>query len=252
MNVRHRIVAGCILFLVVASTPYAQLPTTTSAAPLPPRIAKAAKRTDGGTDSRATADRRVITLINETRRTIPTGLDEAAARQVIAILLEDRQLDMAEYDLLDELTQPKIRAISLGAPDSPDTSIIIGTQSGAVARILESALDQHVEAMLGNPPTPEGWARMLSLAEFSDASELRIRRLLVRQLRERLDQSNMANAYDPLARQISLHFDNNAKLPPERVATGRTFLWMACKDLDNATGNKAVPDFLYDWVRPKP
>lgn len=251
MNVRHRIIAGCILSLVAASNACAQLPSTQSPKPLPPRIAKAAKRSDGGMDSRATADPRVIKLINEIRRTVPTGLDEAAARQVVVILLEDRQLDMAEYDLLDELTQPAIRAVSLRAADSPDTSVIIGTQSGAVAKILESALDQHVEAMLGNPPTADGWARMLSLAEFSDASELRIRRLLVRQLRERLDQSNMANAYDPLARQIALHFDNNAKLPPERVATGRTFLWMACKDLDNATGDKVVPDFLYDWIRPK-
>ena len=108
-----------------------------------------------------------------------------------------------------------------------------------------------MEATLGNPPTAAGWARMLSLAEFSGPSELRIRRLLVRQLRAHLDQSNLANAYDPLARQIALHFDNNAKLPPERVATGRTFLWMACKDLDNATGDKAVADFLYEWARPK-
>jgi len=85
-------------------------------------------------------------------------------------------------------------------------------------------------------------------------AQLFLRADLVRfpgQLRERLDQSNLANAYDPLARRISLHFDNNAKLPHERVATGRTFFWTACKDLDHATGDKAVPDFLYDWVRPK-
>ena len=60
-------------------------------------------------------------------------------------------------------------------------------------------------------------------------------------LRERLDQSNMANAFDRLATRLTLHFDNNAKLPPERVATGRTFLWMPRKDLDNATGAKPSP-----------
>lgn len=254
MDKRTRIIAGCLTLSMCITAAIAQTAPGGGAGArpaVPPRISKEAGRTDGGTDARAIADPRIVALIVETKRRVPIGLDEAAARQLVAFVLEDRQVDMAEYDLLDELTQNKIRVISVSSSANPADSVIIGIQFGAVARILEACLDQHVEKFLTSPPTTAGWAQTLDLAEFSAASELRIRRLLTRQLQERQARSSVGNAYEPLSTLITQHFKAIEQLPAARVNAGAHFLWAACKDLDNATGDQAVPDFLYNWVRPK-
>lgn len=249
MNRHSRTILVGLALLCGANTVHAQGKTLQ---PLAPRISVMAKRTDGGTDSQVVVDPRVMAIVVETRRVVPTGLDPAAASQVLEVLLEDKRLDMAEYDFLDELTQPRIRAVALRTADKTIEPLIMGTQSGAVARIFTTALDEHVERILGNPPTPQGWEQILGLAEYSYASELRIRALLTRRLKERLDQSSAGNAYAPFSDLLTLHDKNNATLPPERANAGRILLWMACKDLDNATQDKALPDILYEWVRPKP
>ncbi|MFM7320404.1 MAG: hypothetical protein ACKO5K_02625 [Armatimonadota bacterium] len=212
--------------------------------------ASAENRATGGNNSRAVADPRVFAMIEDTHRTAPNGFTEASAKEIVAIVLEDGVLDPEEYDLLDELTQGKIRVINITAKGTNKTHLV-GVQHGAVQRMLAAPLDEHVNKLLANPPTQASWAAFVDRYEYSGSSAARVVESLVRRIAAKWQDSNIGNAYGPYSDAVSALFGLCKALPAEKQTPARWLLNRACKQHDNARRD-AVPDFLYSYVRPNP
>ncbi|MCX6367119.1 MAG: chitobiase/beta-hexosaminidase C-terminal domain-containing protein [Armatimonadetes bacterium] len=208
---------------------------------------KLAEMPPRGNDSRAVADPRILALIRQTRATAPNGFTEASAKEVVGILLEDGKLDPVEYDLLDELTQPRIRAISLATPGSTET-IIVGTQSGTVHKVLSAPLDDQVRKLLDAPLTQANWASLVERYVYSVSSAVRTVSLLQRLIAARWEASSISNAYEAYAETVGKLFEFSKALPIDKQKSGRLLLYQACKGHDGSR-NDVVPDFLYNWVR---
>jgi len=91
---------------------------------------------------------------------------------------------------------------------------------------------------------------LVSVAQFSPTSNVRFRTQMSAVLNTQWEKSSIANAYQPFADQVSAWFKLNEQLPMERQTAGRWLMAGAAKMLDNAR-NDRIPDFLYDWLRPK-
>ena len=216
----------------------------------PPSGGRPSAFASGGNNSRAVVDPRILQIMREGRKTIPTVFDTASAANVVAILLEDNKLDPADFDFLDELTQSRIRAISVESSANPSESELVGTQSGKVAAIFEAPLLKRTSDLIAAAVSGETWSELVSLAQYSPSSNVRFRKQMTAILNTEWEKSSVSNAYGPFADKVSAWFKLNEQLPKERQTPGRWLMVGAAKQLDNAR-NDSIPDFLYDWLRPK-
>jgi hypothetical protein len=236
---------GYLLTIVEAPLPAAAAP-----APAPARPANPPPKSTGGHDSRVFADKRVVALIAKVRATVPTGFTDASAKEVVTILLEDGRLDLAEYDLLDELTQPKIRAITIWASAGEET-VMVGTQSGTVHKVLSEPLDNEARKLLGDSPTQANWAALVDRYEHSPSSAARTVTALQGLIAANWERSSMSDAYEAYSKMVTKLFDLSKALPAEKQKSARWLLNRACTQHDRLLKDQ-VPDFLYNWVKPSP
>lgn len=216
----------------------------------PPSGGRPSAFAPGGNNSRAVVDPRILQIMRDGRKTIPTVFDTTSAANVVAILLEDNKLDPADFDFLDELTQSRIRAISVESSANASESELVGTQSGKVAAVFEAPLQKRTSDLIAAAVSAETWSDLVSLAQFSASSNLRFRKQMNEVLKVEWEKSAVSNAYGPFADKVSAWFKLNEQLPKERQTPGRWLIYGAAKQLDNAR-NDSIPDFLYDWIQPK-
>ncbi len=210
----------------------------------------ALNKATGGNDSRAVADPRIHALIRQARSVAPNGFTVDSAKEVVAILLEDGKLDAGEFDLLDELTQGAIRAISIDQPGSKE-STMVGTQSGTVQRVLCAPLDEQVRKLLAEPLVEANWAELVDRYEHSGSSAARVVSALQGLMAGKWEASSISDAYEAYAATVSKLFGYSKALPADKQKSARWLLHRACSQHDRQR-NDAVPDFLYNWVKPTP
>lgn len=204
----------------------------------------------------ATVDGKVHDLNEETFRTLQairrrnpnSTLTESEARELKAAILKDQELDDAERDLLEEMTQSQFRGITVFLADDESNRVVAYPTSANAKRVLQDTLDPPLDLEAAWQQGNEGWNNLVRYRAKTSVSEARTEAFVQARLAEAWDQSNMGNAYKPLRDLISLLYGYTG-LPGADLNSGRTLLYRTLKALDSERQDK-VPDFLYNWVRP--
>lgn len=165
-----------------------------------------------------------------------------------AALWKDGQLDAAETDLLDELTQeltPPGSILIMGEDGA--TPLTRSTTSGrALVYLVWAKLPEHVRTK----GWAEDWGPFLAYASQSPEQARQIVAFLTLDLGRFHASSNMANSYGPLRQRIQAMEERANALPAERAATVKALMYRAAEQLDRLELDQ-VHDFLYKYLQPK-
>jgi hypothetical protein len=165
-------------------------------------------------------------------------------------------VDAAEADLLKELTQDNSNKVNVNAAKAPGfnpSDIAFKTTSGKVKQLLTTALEQASTGSANNDIKklwsggPDGLKR---LTEMYKANPEKTADQLVDVFQKSWEQSNIGNGYKPLRDAIGVAYSGLLASPdPETQRLGRELLHKSIAKMDAKAGD-AVPDFLYNWIRP--
>ncbi|PIQ27184.1 hypothetical protein COW36_16660 [bacterium (Candidatus Blackallbacteria) CG17_big_fil_post_rev_8_21_14_2_50_48_46] len=203
-----------------------------------------------GIDGRVTGlNKDVFQTLQNIKKTNPGALTEANAKELQTAINKDGKIDNAEQDLLSELTQSKIRAINIQSADSPANSVVFGTTSGKARALLQETQTPTAELDRLATQGADGIQALTKIYQRSPADADRVISALARKGLEAWDKSSVTNAYGPLTAMITSAYSGISKMEGQDNSDARWMLHKAMQKIDQTKGD-AVPDFLYNWVRP--
>lgn len=184
----------------------------------------------------------------------PNGpLTDADATRIKTAILKDNKVDEAEADLLQEIMGGGGN-IDVSAKKesgfSPSDIQFNKTASAGAKKILESIkpLDDKDIAALWNGG-PAGFAKLVDAYSTSSQNAEKITKFIGDEVLKTWDKSSLGNGYAPLRSLISSSTDNLGKLQGTQNEQGRKMLHGGMAQADKKV-NDAIPDFLYNWIRP--
>lgn len=177
------------------------------------------------------------------------SLTEADARQLSQAIKKDGTIDAAEQDLLTELTQSNVRAITISSAQSPANSVTFGTTSGRTRQVLQETQTPTAQLRALAQQGGNGIRELTKIYQRSPADAERVVNVLASQGMSAWEQSSVGNAYGPLRGMISAAYSGVSQLEGQDNSDARNMLHKAMNQIDRAN-NDAVPDFLYNWIRP--
>jgi hypothetical protein len=174
----------------------------------------------------------------------------ANAAHIVSLVMADGKLDAAETDLLEELADSNIRAVTIRREGSPEPSVVFGTQGGDAGKALDAALDAPLIALWNGDHAD--WGALVTLHATGPApARDRVAKLTLNYMLEAARQSEAANAYGPFRQVISSRFALANKLPPEAQQHSRALLYDAAQSAHSRLPDR-TPRYLFDWLAPKP
>lgn len=202
-------------------------------------------------NGRAEATDAIMAVLVESRKRAEIGpLIEAEAVEIRRLILADGKVDAAEDDLIRELVSPHVRAITISPRGGRGDAVVLGTQSGKPRAQLEGILLERYDRYWQDR-NGAGWKELVREAGKSKTDHDRILYHLAKPATDIALQSTAANAYKPVRDMISGIFGANNPLPAADQERGRRLLYGIMVAVDaNMAGE--LPDFLYNWIRPKP
>lgn len=153
---------------------------------------------------------------------------------------------------MSELTQDKVRTINISSAANPTNVLTFGTSTGKVqASLLETQTPTSYLNELTNKGA-EGFKELTAIYQRSPADANRVVNVLSNKASQAWEKSAISNAYSPLRTMIADAYAGVNQLQGKDNDAGRWMLHRAIEKTDrNADGsNGAVPDFLYNWIRP--
>ena len=202
-------------------------------------------------NGRAEASGAIMAVLVESRKRASVGpLTEAEASEIRRLILADGKLDATEDDLIRELVSPHVRAITIAPFGGKGDPVVLGTQSGRPRAQLESILLERYDRYWQDR-NGAGWQELVREAGRSKTDHDRILYHLVKPTSDLAVQSNAGNTYKPVRDMISGIFGANNRLPAEEQVRGRRLLHAIMATVDGNMSDE-LPDFLYNWIRPKP
>lgn len=183
--------------------------------------------------------------------------DERVAPYLQAALLKDGKIDAAEADLLNEMTQPRIRSINITREGAKPTDpvLVAITTSGTAKKLYFDTLYPASELAATVAKGEQGWKGLILSARSNDGRETQITNFLAEKFGEAWKQSNVANAYKPTTELIAQYhkWSMDAGTDADTIMAGRIIVYRAAYTADMKHDNK-MPDFLYNWLKqpPKP
>ena len=181
----------------------------------------------------------------------PGALTEVDTRQLGEAIMADKQIDPAERDLLEEMTQSMFRSITITPPGvtlPSDRKVMTYPVSGNAKKVLQSVLNPLLDLNSAWEHGSAGWLEIGNEYKKNAQQEARVLAFVRSKVLGAWEVSNMANGYKPLRDLIGrLYGYSNAQ--GGDTNTGRTILYKACSGADQITDDK-IPDFLYNWTRP--
>lgn len=204
-------------------------------------------------DGRALASPAVIAVIAAAKERTQRVLLEADAGRLRDLLMMDGQLDASEWDLIDELAAPNIRAITVAPTAGNGPAVVTGTVGGATRQVLVAVLEQRYREWWDAKDPFAGWRALVDEARRSSGSHERVRRFLGTITTQAAKDGTPANTYEPVRKQVSAFAQRNEKQPLAQRTLGRRLQYEAFVDADINLGGQ-LPDFFYDWLKqpPKP
>ncbi|MGV3524383.1 MAG: hypothetical protein ACO1RX_09165 [Candidatus Sericytochromatia bacterium] len=194
-------------------------------------------------------NRDVASTLQRLQRANPGSITEAGAQELKTAILKDNNIDANEQDLLNELTQDKVKSISVYAEGIANPVAVTYSATGRSKAILES---------MGNPQEnlsalwsqgQAGYKRLTEIYARSPSDAKKVTDFVAGKLQSAWDQSNMGNGYKPLRDLIGSTYGFATSNTGESVTQGRNLLHASMKQVDQQA-NDRIPDFLYNWVRP--
>lgn len=202
-------------------------------------------------DGRARADDRVLAIIATVRPSGRSGLSAQDVRQIGDIFNADGKLDPAEIDLMVELTADDLRVINIRPlSDAGDRVVAIGTQYGAAKTAFGELLAAHVARLYDAPDKAAAWEALVRHSRLSSATLGMVREFLTAKAFAAVSQSTVANVYKPARETIAGWSEQNKAIAPDLQDAGSWLIHYAFAQADARNGG-GLPDFLYDWSKPK-
>jgi len=120
--------------------------------------------------------------------------------------------------------------------------------SGNAKRVLQEVLNPPLDMSQawGNGQT--GWNSILAEYKKNPEQEARVLNFVQGKVAEQWALSNIKNGYKPLRDLIGRYYGYSNSAGSD-TNVGRALLYRACNGVDRNAAD-AMPDFLYNWVRP--
>lgn len=182
------------------------------------------------------------------RNVVPLRENEAVL--VRDAVMADGAIDSAERDLLDEMINTQVRSVIIPDPGAGGSSQIVfypffGKAREIVIDTIEPPADFAAAWAGGN----DGWRAIVDEAKRGGYRESRAEIFVTQQLDRLWGESNLSNSYKPLRDEILRLYSASMALNGGDFIPGRQLLFNAANRLDEQRGD-AVPDYLYNWVKP--
>ncbi len=191
-----------------------------------------------------------FTAFQNIKKRNPGAMTQANAEELKLAILKDNKIDDAERDLLEEMTQSQFRSITVTIANAKptDAKIVSYPVSGNAKKVLQDVLNPPADlaAEWGNGVA--GWNIIVREYKKSAVEEVRVVNFVAGKLALQWEQSNMKNGYKPLRDEIAKRYGYSNSASAD-ANSGRTLLYKAMNQVDR-NAKDAVPDFLYNWVRP--
>lgn len=233
----HRISVHIVTFVLLATSAVANTPAA------PDSVAPDGKVNGLNADSYA--------VLQTIKKRNPGAFTENSAKELAAALLKDGTIDPAETDLVVEMTQSQFRSITItpanAAVGSTD-KILTYPISGAAKTVLQHVINPPLDFTAEWAKPDRGWNLLVADYKRSPERKAAVLAFVTQEMAKKWEVSNMANGYKPLRDEIGkLYGQSNA--PSADATAGRTLLYDALNTVDR-NAKDAMPDFLYNWVRP--
>ncbi len=177
------------------------------------------------------------------------ALNPNDATKIAQAVKQDNKIDAAEEDLLVELTQNNVRSIRVSSSKNPANTVSFGTAVGKTQKMLQETLIPTSELEKLSGQGAAGIKKLVSVYQRSPADAERVVKALAKKGAEAWEKSAVTNAYAPLRDMISASYSGVKALEGESHDAGRDMLHQSIKQIDLKKGD-AIPDFLYNWIRP--
>lgn len=200
----------------------------------------------------------VFRTIQYIKRYNPNGpLQTSDAELLKKAILKDNKIDEAEADLLKELNQGNQNNITIGAQKTatfnPNDLQFTGKLSEQAKTVLS---DVKPGAQPAPPPLdalwnggPEGFKKLLNIYRSSPQDAQRVRDYLSQKVTQAWNQGSWTSGHAPLRGLIVQGYNNLSKLSEADSNLGRTLFYEVLRNVDRQGGD-AIPDMLYNWIRP--
>lgn len=180
----------------------------------------------------------------------PQKMTEAEAKSVRSAIMKDGRIDAAEKDLLQEMTHDsgKIQVSAQATADFHPADLNFTSATGEAKDRLD---------ILANTPNlntlwdggSEGRRKLIDFYSISPATARRATQFVASKVNQAWQKSNLTNGYGPLRDLIGEAYGAIKDADPETNSKGRTMYYDAAKMVDQYAGD-AIPDFVYNWIRP--
>lgn len=203
-------------------------------------------------DGRATASEQIVTILATASNRRPnTLLTPEEANSIRLLILADGKLEESEFDLLDELAAPQIRAISTTSISRPGNQSINGTTLGQSKEILESVFYGYYSKQWQATDTYAGWAEIIKHGKFSEGAHDRVRKFLGKMAFDAAKSGGDQVPNRPAIALLGQYLGRNEKLSYDDKVYGRRLIYEAFSDVDYYM-NDALPNVLYEFLRNPP
>jgi t-SNARE complex subunit (syntaxin) len=191
----------------------------------------------------------VFQALQNIKKTNSGALSETDAKTLQTAINKDGKIDSAEQDLLTELTQSSLRSINIQSADSPAQSVVFATTSGKARSVLQETQTSTAQLKKLASEGEKGIQELTKIYQRSPADAERVVAVLAKEGLAAWDKSSVTNGYGPLTQMISSAYAGINKMSGQDNTDGRWMLHKAIKQIDTVK-NDAIPDFLYNWIRP--
>ncbi len=178
----------------------------------------------------------------------PGSLTQRDAQELATAIMADNVVDASERDLLEEMTQSQFRNITVTPVGDTARRTTTFPVVGNAKKVLQGVLNPQLDLDPAWTQGASGWKDMIIEFKKNPEQEARVVAFVQGKLAEQWEASNLGNGYKPLRDMIGklYGYSNSAGADTN---TGRTILYRAMDQLDRSASD-AVPDFLYNWIRP--
>lgn len=157
------------------------------------------------------------------------------------------KIDVVERDLLEELTSPTSRRITITLGTTYEELLVLPSATGNAREILREALYPVPNYEYQWHTGLSGFQVIVNDYKNSPSRRERIITFVQSKLAREWVTSNAANGYKPL-RNLLTELNSYISEPGTDTTVGRTILYKAMQALDKATNNR-VPDSLYNSLK---
>lgn len=178
----------------------------------------------------------------------PGNLTERDARELATAIMADQVVDTSERDLLEELTQSQFRNITVTPAGDTTRRAATFPTVGNAKKVLQGVLNPQLDLDVAWTQGASGWKGIIVEFKKNPEQGKRVVAFVQSKLAEQWEASNLGNGYKPIRDMIGTLYGYSNSAGAD-TTTGRTILYRAMDQLDRSASD-AVPDFLYNWIRP--